>query len=304
MMTSSIIRTNGLEFSFTKREKILHNLKLDIPQGSIYGFLGPNGAGKTTTLKLLLGLLKIDNNPITIFGQDLAKNRLPLLRRIGSLIEQPSLYGHLTGAENLEVFRMAYRCRKERIGDVLTIVGLTKAANKKVKAYSLGMKQRLAIGIALLHDPELLILDEPTNGLDPTGIIEIRDLIIKLNKEFNKTILVSSHLLNEVDKIATHVGIIHHGELMFQGTLPELQGMKSSFTTLEVEVDDVENAKLLLVNDRPVKQVGNFTLHVKIENRESLPVINSLLVQNQIKVYKLGPVNNDLEDLFIQIISA
>jgi lantibiotic transport system ATP-binding protein len=303
-MTSSIIRTNGLEFSFTKQEKILHSLNLDIPQGSIYGFLGPNGAGKTTTLKLLLGLLKIDNNPITLFGEGLAENRLQLLRRIGSLIEQPSLYGHLTGKENLEVFRLAYRCKKERIGEVLKIVGLTRAANKKAKAYSLGMKQRLAIAIALLHDPELLILDEPTNGLDPTGIIETRDLIIQLNKEFNKTILVSSHLLNEVEKIATHVGIIHQGKLMFQGTLPDLQGVKSRFTILEVEVDDIKNAQLLLANEQPVKQVGDFTLHINVENRESLAAINSILVRNQIKVYKLGLVNNDLEDLFIQIISS
>ena len=220
------------------------------------------------------------------------------------MIEQPSLYGHLTGKENLEVLRLAYRCKKERIGEVLKIVGLTRAANKKAKAYSLGMKQRLAIGIALLHDPELLILDEPTNGLDPTGIIETRDLIIQLNKEFNKTILVSSHLLNEVEKIATHVGIIHQGKLMFQGTLPELQGMKSRFTILEVEVDDIKKAQLLLANDQPVKQVGDFTLHINVENRESLAVINSILVRNQIKVYKLGLVNNDLEDLFIQIISS
>jgi len=303
-MTSSIIRTNGLEFSFNKREKILHNLDLDIPRGSIYGFLGPNGAGKTTTLKLLLGLLKIDHNPITLFGDSLAENRLQLLRRIGSLIEQPSLYGHLTGKENLEVFRLAYRCKKERIEEVLKIVGLTSAANKKAKAYSLGMKQRLAIAIALLHDPDVLILDEPTNGLDPTGIIETRDLIIQLNKKFNKTILVSSHLLNEVEKMATHVGIIHHGKLMFQGTLPELHHMKSRFTTLEVEVDDIENAKLLLANEHPVKQVGDFTFRMNVENRESLAAINSILVRNQVKVYKLGLVNNDLEDLFIQIISS
>jgi len=303
-MTSSIIKTNGLEFSFTKQEKILHSLDLDIPRGSIYGFLGPNGAGKTTTLKLLLGLLKIGRNPITLFGESLAENRLQLLRRIGSLIEQPSLYGHLTGKENLEVFRLAYRCKKERIDEVLNIVGLSHAANKKAKAYSLGMKQRLAIAIALLHDPDVLILDEPTNGLDPTGIIETRELIVQLNKKFNKTILVSSHLLHEVEKIATHVGIIHHGKLMFQGTLPELQRMKSRFTTLEVEVDDIENAQLLLANEQPVKQVGDFTLHMNVENRESLAAINSILVRNQIKVYKLALVNNDLEDLFIQIISA
>ncbi|HEX5169746.1 MAG TPA: ATP-binding cassette domain-containing protein [Cyclobacteriaceae bacterium] len=301
-MSPSVIRTNDLEFSFTKQAKILHGLNLDVHQGSIYGFLGPNGAGKTTTLKLLLGLLNNNNNLITIFGEDFAKNRLALLRKIGSLIEQPSLYGHLTGTENLEVFRLAYNCKRERIGEVLKIVGLSQAANKKAKAYSLGMKQRLAIAIALLHDPELLILDEPTNGLDPTGIIEIRDLIVQLNKEFNKTILISSHLLNEVEKMASHVGIIHHGRLMFQGELTELQQMKSSFTTLEVEVDDIENVKLL-VNDRPIKQVGAFTLHINIENRESAAALNSMLVQNQIKVYKLGFVHTDLEELFVEMIS-
>lgn len=302
-MNSFIIKTNGLEFSFTKGEKILHNLHLDIPKGSIYGFLGPNGAGKTTTLKLLLGLIKIDNNPITIFGQELARDRLEVLRRIGSLIEQPSLYWHLTGKENLEVWRLAYPCKKERIGEVLSIVGLTHTAGKKVKAYSLGMKQRLAIAITLLHDPELLILDEPTNGLDPTGIIEMRDLIIQLNKEFNKTIVVSSHLLNEVEKMTTHVGIIHRGKLLFQGTLTELQRMKSRYTTLEVEVDDMESAKLL-INNSQVKQVGDFTLHIDVENRESMAAINSTLVTNRVKVYKLGLVHNDLEDLFVQIISA
>lgn len=302
-MTGSIISTNGLEFSFTRRERILHGLRLDIPQGCIYGFLGPNGAGKTTTLKLILGLLKISNNPITIFGESLAGNRLRLLKRIGSLIEQPSLYGHLTGRENLEVFRLAYSCGKERIEEVLGIAGLTHAANKRAGTYSLGMKQRLAIAIALLHDPELLILDEPTNGLDPTGIIEMRDLILRLNKEFNKTVLVSSHLLSEVEKIATHIGIIHHGSLLFQGTLPELHRMKSIGTTIEVEVDDVAKARLLL-NGRNVKEVGGLTLHIEVDNRESMALINQTLVQNQIKVYKLAFVRSDLEDLFVQIISA
>jgi ABC-2 type transport system ATP-binding protein len=301
-MVSSIIKTNGLEFSFTKGQKILHGLDLDVPQGSIYGFLGPNGAGKTTTLKLLLGLLKVDNNPITVFGKEFARNRLNLLRKIGSLIEQPSLYGHLTGRENLEVIRLSYQCKKERIAEVLKVTGLTRAANKKAKEYSLGMKQRLAIAVALLHDPELLILDEPTNGLDPTGIIETRDLIIKLNRDLNKTILVSSHLLSEVEKMATDVGIIHRGRLLFQGTLPELQRMKSNHTTLEIEVNDVEKATRVL-NGAVVKQVGDFILHIGVENREAVAMLNRALVHNDIKVYRLGWVNNDLEDIFMQIIS-
>lgn len=188
---------------------------------------------------------------------------------------------------------------------MLKIVGLTHAAGKKAKAYSLGMKQRLAIAITLLHDPELLILDEPTNGLDPTGIIEMRDLIIQLNKEYNKTIVVSSHLLNEVEKMATHVGIIHRGKLLFQGTLTELQRMKPKYTTLEVEVDDIEGAKSLLVNNsQQVKQVGDFTLHIDVENRESMAALNSTLVRNHVKVYKLSLVHSQLEDLFVQIISG
>ncbi|RYF94725.1 MAG: ATP-binding cassette domain-containing protein, partial [Chitinophagaceae bacterium] len=204
-MNPHIIETNNLDFSFGAGQKILQDLSLAVPQGSIYGFLGPNGAGKTTTIRLLLGLLKVQSGTIRLFGKDFGKNRLEVLRRIGSLIEQPSLYMHLTGKENLEVFRLSYQCNKKRIGEVLELVGLQKAAHKKAKAYSLGMKQRLAIAISLLHEPELLILDEPTNGLDPTGIIETRELIRKLNKESGKTIIVSSHMLAEVEKMATHV---------------------------------------------------------------------------------------------------
>ncbi len=303
MINSPVIQTNGLGYSFNKREQVLHDLHLDVPQRSIYGFLGPNGAGKTTTLKLLLGLLKIRPNPITLFGKEFARNRLELLRRIGSLVEQPSLYGHLTARENLEVFRLAYPCKETRIAEVLKITGLTNAANKKAKEYSLGMKQRLAIGVALLHDPALLILDEPTNGLDPTGIIETRDLIIKLNREFDKTVLVSSHLLSEVERIATHVGIIHLGRLRFQGTLPELQRMKSRHTTIEVEVDDIEKARVVLVG-APVKQIAEFTLQVDMSDREGLAAINSALVKNEVKVYRLDWVHNDLEDIFVQIVSA
>ena len=303
MIHSPVIQTNGLAYSFNKREQVLHDVHLDVPRGSIYGFLGPNGAGKTTTLKLLLGLLKIRPNPIAIFGKTFAGNRLELLRRIGSLVEQPSLYGHLTGRENLEVFRLAYSCERSRVDVVLKITGLTTAANKRVKDYSLGMKQRLAIGVALLHDPELLILDEPTNGLDPTGIIETRDLIIKLNREFDKTVLVSSHLLSEVERIATHVGIIHLGRLRFQGTLPELQQVKSSTTTFEIEVDDIEKARAVL-DGAPVKQIAEFTLHVEAPDREALAALNGALVKNEVKVYRLGPVHNDLEDIFVQIVSA
>ena len=210
-MNENIITTSALDFSFSSGRKVLNDINLAVPKGSIYGFLGPNGAGKTTTLRLILGLIKSSGDKVKIFGQDLNKERIFILHRIGSLIEQPSLYLHLTARENLEVFRLSYGSDEKRIKEVLEIVGLSDTADKKARAFSLGMKQRLAIAIALLHDPELLILDEPSNGLDPNGIIEMRKLIIKLNQEFGKTILISSHLLTEMEKMATHLGIIHQG---------------------------------------------------------------------------------------------
>src|SRR5687768_12450469 len=188
-MNNLLIETKALSYNFNNGVKTLDNINLQVAGGSIYGFLGPNGAGKTTTLRLLLGLLKKQQGGITLFGKDVQQHRMDILRRLGTLIEQPSLYLHLTGKENLQIFRLTYQCSKSRIDEVLQLVRLQQAANKKVKAYSLGMKQRLAIAIALLHDPEILILDEPTNGLDPNGIIETRELIKELNRNHGKTIL-------------------------------------------------------------------------------------------------------------------
>ncbi len=304
-MKEPVIRTTNLDFSFRKGQKILESLNLLVPAGSIYGFLGPNGAGKTTTLRLLLGLLKNQLGSMMLFGQPFQVNRLAILRRLGSLIEQPSLYLHLTGKENLDLFRITYRVDKKRIDKVLDIVHLKDAAHKKVKNYSLGMKQRLAIAIALLHDPELLILDEPTNGLDPNGIIETRELIRELNREQGKTILVSSHLLSEIEKMATHVGIIHKGKLLFQGALSELQQLKSSQSALEIEVSDIEKACRLLANKFPLKRInGSNKLTISFESKERTAALNRMLVQEGIDVYNLSETQNDLENLFIQITSA
>jgi len=301
-MSGLIIQTQGLDFSFNRSGKILDNVSLNVPQGSIYGFLGPNGAGKTTTLRLVLGLLRIQKGKIEIFGKNFLQHRIPVLKRIGSLIEQPSLYGHLTAKENLEIYRLIYQCNKSRIAEVLNIVGLENTGSKKAKQFSLGMKQRLSIAIALLHQPELLILDEPTNGLDPNGIIETRELIKKLNQEHNTTILVSSHILNEVERMATHVGIIHKGKMLFQGTLNELQQMKTRQTLLEVATND--NAKavdILGLKYMPKQQNGKIVL--PFTNNEQSAVINRLLIQNGIDVYSLHPQQNDLEQLFIDITS-
>ena len=201
-----LIRTNGLTYHYSRGVKTLNNINLEVERGSIYGFLGPNGSGKTTTLSLLLGLLNNQQGEIEIFGSHLNTSRVEILRKTGSLIETPSLYGHLTATENLEVYRRIYHASKERVGEVLEIVGLTDTGKKTVKKFSLGMKQRLSIALALLPNPELLVLDEPANGLDPAGIVELRHLIKRLNKEFGMTILISSHLLSEVEKMVSEAG--------------------------------------------------------------------------------------------------
>lgn len=302
-MSNHIIETKRLDFLFRSGQPILQQLSLQVPANSIYGFLGPNGAGKTTTLRLILGLLKKQEGAITLFGKELAAHRLDILRRLGSLIEQPSLYLHLTGRENLEIFRLTYQCPKKRIDEVLDIVRLKDAAGKKVKTYSLGMKQRLSIAMALLHDPELLVLDEPTNGLDPNGIIETRELIKTLNREHGKTILVSSHMLAEVEKMATHVGIIHKGKLLFQGPLQELQRLKSKQSAIEIEVSDLAKAQRVLNGHFPVKEVNGTKLLVHFESKERAALLNRTLVQQDVEVYQLAHTQNDLENLFIQITS-
>ncbi len=301
-MQSPVILTAGLSYSFRKGSKTLDNINLVVPKGSIYGFLGPNGAGKTTTLRLLLGLLKNQQGKLEVFGQEFSSNRLAILERLGSLIEQPSLYLHLTARENLEIYRLIFHADKSRIEEVLKLVGLDYTGKKRVKQFSLGMKQRLSIAIALLHRPELLILDEPTNGLDPNGIIETRELIKKLNREHGTTVIVSSHILNEVERMATHVGIIHKGKMLFQGPLLELQQMKTSQTSLEIETSD--NMKAAQVLQAFTIRSLNGKLVLPFESREQTATINKVLVQHGLDVYALHPQQNDLEQLFLDITSV
>jgi ABC-2 type transport system ATP-binding protein len=299
---TSLIKTEGLTFSFAKGVKTLDDVNLDVPQGSIYGFLGPNGAGKTTTLRLLLGLLRNQHGKIGIFEKDFTAHRIEILKNLGSLIEQPSLYGHLTAKENLEIYRRIYKCDKTRVQEVLKIVGLENTGKKKSKQFSLGMKQRLSIAIALLHQPQLLILDEPTNGLDPNGIIEVRELMKKLNKEHGTTVLVSSHILNEVERMATHVGIIHKGKMLFQGTLPELQQMKTKQASLEIETNNNSQA-LQLLQGQFSAQIQHEKILIPYKDKQQAATINKLLVQQGLDVYLLQPQQSDLEQLFIDITS-
>jgi ABC-2 type transport system ATP-binding protein len=296
-----VIKTTALTYYFNKQQKTLDDINLEVEKGSIYGFLGPNGAGKTTTLRLLLGLLKKQQGSIQIFGKEFDRHRMESLKKIGSLIEQPSLYGHLTASENLGIYRKIYGAPKESIDKVLQLVGLPGTGKKKAKQFSLGMKQRLSISVALLHNPELLILDEPTNGLDPNGIIETRELIKKLNKEDGVTIIVSSHILAEIERMATHVGIIHKGKLLFQGTLGELQNMKSRQSFIQIDTSNNAAALSLLAGHGAETMNGYVVLPFK--EKALTAAINRKLVEHNIDVYLLQPQQNDLEQLFIDITS-
>lgn len=283
------------------RHKVVDDVSLMIPSGSIYGFLGPNGAGKTTTLRLILGLLKKQHGKIRVMGRSLMDHRVEILRRIGSLIEQPSIYSHLSAAQNLELYRITYGCEKSRVREALAMTGLEGVGAKAARTYSLGMKQRLALAIALLHDPDLLILDEPANGLDPGGIIEMRNLLCTLNREMGKTILVSSHLLSEVEKIATDVAIINNGKVLFEGSLSRLQQYRLSDQLIEIEVDDAGLAKTALEGYFTAVEAGNNLLQVKCGTKERIAMVTDLLVKTGVKVYDLKIVKNDLESIFVQL---
>ena len=213
------------------------NLSMSIPKSCVYGFLGPNGAGKTTTLKMILGLIKKDAGEIKMFGEDVsAKNLLALLHKTGSLIENPGGYPHLSGLENMQIIAKLKGVNETEIEKALKTVRLYEQKDKKLGAYSLGMKQRLGIAMALLGDPKLLILDEPSNGLDPAGIMEIRNLITSLPKERGMTVLISSHLLNEIEQMADYVGIIHKGQMLYQGKLSELESTGKNLERIFLEL--------------------------------------------------------------------
>lgn len=297
------IETKDLTHAFSEKEIVLNNINLQIPEGSIYGFLGPNGAGKTTTLRLILGLLKKQKGTIDIFDKTFENNRLELLSSIGSLIESPSLYAHLTAAENLKILQKVYQCPKERIVEVLEIVGLSTTGKKKAGKFSLGMKQRLSIAMALLHTPSLLILDEPTNGLDPNGIIEIRELLKKLNSELKITIVISSHLLSEIEKMVTHIGIINKGSILFQGTLEELHQKQTLTSFVRIETNNPSKTLELIEKYNLSPVVESDCIVLPTMDKKMIAQINKELVNADIEVFQISTVKNDLESIFIDMVS-
>ncbi len=298
----SIITLQNLQFGYTKKQQVLRQLNLEVPPESIYGFLGPNGAGKSTTIRTILGLLKPQGGQVRLFDQDVRAHRLSVLKRVGALIESPSLYKHLNGYDNLRIACQYLNLPKSRIDEVLEMVNLQHAAQKKVKQYSTGMKQRLGLAIALLNDPELLILDEPVNGLDPTGIIEIRNIIKELHAR-GKTIFLSSHILSEIEKIATRVGIIKEGQMVFQGTVRELEQLKASNLSIKMAVGDTSKVKSVLNGKLSYHIEDRHLFELSLEDREQIPGLIRQLVDGGVEVYEVIPQRNDLEKLFIKLTS-
>ena len=295
----NIIETHDLCKQYGNALRVAH-LDLDVPEGSVYGFLGPNGAGKSTTLKMILGLVRPTAGSIRVLGKNMdSKNRLAVLRQVGSLIESPSYYGHLTGEENLRIVQTLRGVPEKNIREVLQIVRLDGQRGKKVAHYSLGMKQRLGLAAALIGRPELLILDEPTNGLDPAGIQEIRELICELPKRMGITVLVSSHLLSEMDQMADYVGIINHGQLIFQDKLDALHEHSKSKLLLRVMNRTV--TLKILENHGIEGRVTEEGILIPGFSDDRTAALVSALAEGGAGLYRIEERQKSLEDIFLSL---
>lgn len=296
-MSEYMIETTNLTKRFGSFTAV-DGINLKVKRGEIYGFLGPNGAGKTTTIRMLLGLIAPTTGDATVFGKSLKSDSMEILRKVGSLVEYPSYYGNLTARENLEITRRILDIDPSEIDRALQVVRLTEWADRPVKKYSLGMKQRLGIAHTLMGNRELLILDEPTNGLDPAGIQEMRELIKTLPTEYGMTVLVSSHILSEIELMASSIGIIHKGRIHFQGSLNELRRQTSS--EIYIEASPQENAYQFLQSRgyQPVRKKQGFA----IDSHVAQPaVINKELVMSSFDVHHLCEARQSLEDVFLSI---
>ena len=291
------IRTQGLTREFPGGYGV-HDLDLNVPAGAIYGFLGPNGAGKTTSIRLLLDLLRPDRGEIAFFGQAMTRRSRQSLSLVGALVESPSLYGHLSGRDNLEITRRLIDAPRARIDEALARVGLSESAHRRVREYSLGMRQRLAIALSLLGQPKILILDEPSNGLDPGGILDMRQLLRGLVAD-GLTVFVSSHLLSEVEQIASHVGVLQAGRLRFEGRLEELRGRVKPRLHLGCDAP-LRAMELLSQLGESVQRLDPQTLQIDLAMRDAAE-INRLLVQHGIGVSRLARESASLESLFFDL---
>ena len=296
-MGSNILEAEGLSKKYAGVLRV-NDLDIRIKEGEVYGFLGPNGAGKSTTMKMLLGLVKPSTGTISIFGKPfIEKNRIEILNEMGSLIESPSYYGHLSGKENMEIVRKLLDVPKSNIDEAIKIVRMENQMNKKVRYYSLGMKQRLGIAMALAGFPKLLILDEPTNGLDPAGIEEIRELIKALPQKYGMTVMISSHILSEIDQVASSIGIINHGELIFQERKEALENERKPYIT--IRTSDMEKTCNVLNIQKPK---GNFSeLNLGILSDEAIGKAIYTLNNHNIMIYRIEEHRRSLEDIFLEL---
>lgn len=295
-----LVKTEGLGKQYGGLMRV-KDLDMRVMEGTVYGFLGPNGAGKTTTLKMILGLVKPSSGRITLFGQELTgRNRLNILKSAGSLIESPAAYGHLTGEENLQIFQTLRGLPENEIERVLQIVRLQKQKNKTVNQYSLGMKQRLGLATALLGNPRLLILDEPTNGLDPAGIQEMRELISTLPQQYGMTVLVSSHLLSEIDQMVTHLGIINNGELLFQGKLDALHRRNRRTIAIRT-LNNLSAIEVFRELGVAFTEDGGYLLLENVANDALLAHYVACLSNKQAGVVRVEERIKSLEDIFLEL---
>lgn len=291
-----IIHATNLQKSFLF-QKVVDNLSLSIPEGSLYGFLGPNGAGKTTTMRMLIGLLKPDEGEILFKGKRVSDWKESLFEHVGCFIDSPNYYPNLSAYENLAYVQKLIGQPMSEVERVLKVTGIYYAKDKKVKNYSLGMKQRLGLAFALLNDPEVLILDEPTNGLDPEGVHEVRNLLIELCKNEGKTVFVSSHNLAEIEMMAEYISLINKGELVYEG---KLEAVLSS-GEFRLKVDQKEETKKILNTAKvswQLEENGQFKLQV---SEDQIPAINRMLVQNDVNVYELAGRKQTLEEIFLNL---
>jgi ABC-2 type transport system ATP-binding protein len=301
--SNSVIEISNLNKRF-KSIVAVNNLNLKVLKGDVFGFLGPNGAGKSTTIRLLLSLIAPNSGSINIFGTSLRENRKKILTRVGAIVEKPDFYNYLSAYKNLEILSKisGIEIKSSRIFELLELVGLTKRYKSKVKTYSHGMKQRLGIAQALLHNPELIILDEPTTGLDPFGMKEIRDLIIRLSKEEKKTIFLSSHILSEIEMIANRMVIINKGTTIAEGEVKKL--LNTDTLKVMFEVNDIQASKSALDNSswyKKLESISDNKLTFTLEQNE-ISKVNKMLVENGILVSAVLP-KRSLEEYFLKITS-
>lgn len=298
-LVATIIKTQGLCKQYGKTLRV-KDLDLSVPEGAVYGFLGPNGAGKSTTLKLILGLVKPTDGKIEVFGKEMnSHNRLAILKNVGSLIESPSYYSHLTAEENLKIAQTLRGVPEKDIKRVLSIVRLDNTKGKPVGQFSLGMKQRLGLACALLGNPKLLILDEPTNGLDPAGIQEMRELICSLPQQFGMTVVVSSHLLSEIDQIATNVGIISQGELVFQDKLPTLHERSQAHLALKA-IDNVTATQVMQSMGIHCEFKDGYIVLPHMPDH-LLAKMTHILSEHAVGIVRIEERRKSLEDIFLEL---